>query len=142
MPLTLLESDYHTLSLSFNPSIIFFTCLWLALRWKKRVFLSPTLSHNDLKRCLQYTSSWCNRVLMSLFNSVMQCKFCPCPCSTKCSNSCCFSLSLCLVLPKAIRLQANKSAQHCLIFSNRRFMWLPEDRDRVHEFQITCSHSG
>ena len=50
---------------SIRPSIWFFHLLWLARLWKNLVFLSLAGSHMALDLCLQNTSSWCNKSLMS-----------------------------------------------------------------------------
>jgi len=106
------------------------------------VFLSPTFSHKDLDHCLQNTSSWCSSVLISVFNLVMLCRFYPYPFLTNSSSSYCFALRRLHVLPKVIRLHTIKSNQHCLIFSNKRFMGLPKASDWVHESRIFCSPFG
>lgn len=80
------------------------------------MFLSPTLSHKDLERCLQYTSLWCIKVLISLFSSMMRRRFCLYPFSTNSSSSYFFTLNWIRVLPKTARLHATRSDQHFFYF--------------------------
>ena len=106
------------------------------------MFLSLALSHMDLDRCLQNTSSWCNRVLILFLNSLILCRFCPYPCSINSPSSCCFVLRRVCVLPKVSRLHATRSDRNFFIFSNNRFIGLPKACEWVQESRIICSHFG
>lgn len=132
----------HTTSLSYNPSILFFLHLWLALWWKTFVFLSLVGSKIDLNLCRQKTSSWCSSSLTSFFTPFILSIFYPNPPRIKSANSPCLASNLALVLPKVRLLHAIRSIRHFFIFSKRQNIGLPCGWAWLHESQIMFSQLG
>ena len=69
-------------------------------------------------------------------------KFCSYPFCTSSSNTVCIALRRSRVLLNTDLLQATKSVRHFLIFSNKRFIGLPDMCAWVHDLRIFSSHSG